>query len=168
MPTTTPQVKIDAVRERGGEWVQIVLHGESYSDAYLHAAELEEAQADVHPPVRRPRGHRRPGHHRDGDPAPAPGPIHAIFVAIGGGGLISGIAAYVKAVRPEIKVIGVQTFDSDAMKRSVDAGKRVELKDVGLFSDGTAVKLVGKETFRITRELVDDIILVDTDAICAA
>ena len=96
-----------------------------------------------------------------------PGPIHAIFVAIGGGGLISGIAAYVKAVRPEIKVIGVQTFDSDAMKRSVDAGKRVELKDVGLFSDGTAVKLVGKETFRITRELVDDIILVDTDAICA-
>jgi threonine dehydratase len=71
-------------------------------------------------------------------------------------------------VRPEIKVIGVQTFDSDAMKRSVDAGKRVELKDVGLFSDGTAVKLVGKETFRITRELVDDIILVDTDAICAA
>ncbi len=73
-------------------------------------------------------------------------------MAIGGGGLISGVAAYVKAVRPEIKVIGVQTFDSDAMKRSVDAGKRIELKDVGLFADGTAVKLVGKETFRITRE----------------
>jgi threonine dehydratase len=96
-----------------------------------------------------------------------PGPIHAIFVAIGGGGLISGVAAYVKAVRPEIKVIGVQTFDSDAMKRSVEAGKRIELKDVGLFADGTAVKLVGKETFRITRELVDEIILVDTDEICA-
>ncbi|QET02821.1 MULTISPECIES: threonine ammonia-lyase, biosynthetic [Cupriavidus] len=168
MPTTTPQVKIDAVRERGGEWVQIVLHGESYSDAYNHAAELEKK-------------HKLTFIHPFDDPdviagqgtiameilRQHPGPIHAIFVAIGGGGLISGVAAYVKAVRPEIKIIGVQTLDSDAMKRSVDAGKRVELKEVGLFSDGTAVKLVGKETFRITRELVDEIILVDTDAICA-
>lgn len=95
-------------------------------------------------------------------------PIHAIFVAIGGGGLISGVAAYVKAVRPDIKVIGVQSVDSDAMARSVKAGRRITLNDVGLFSDGTAVKLVGEETFRITKELVDDIILVDTDAICAA
>lgn len=168
MPVTTPQVKIDAVRERGGKWVQIVLHGESYSDAYQHAAELE-------------RKHGLTFIHPFDDPdviagqgtiameilRQHPGPIHAIFAAIGGGGLISGIAAYVKAVRPEIKVIGVQTVDSDAMKRSVDSGKRVELKDVGLFSDGTAVKLVGKETFRLTRELVDDIVLVDTDAICA-
>ena len=96
------------------------------------------------------------------------GPIDAVFVAIGGGGLISGIAAYIKAVRPEIKVIGVQTTDSDAMTRSVRAGKRVQLAEVGLFSDGTAVKLVGEETFRLTRELVDDFILVDTDAVCAA
>jgi hypothetical protein len=79
------------------------------------------------------------------------GPIDAVFVAIGGGGLISGVAAYIKAVRPEIQVIGVQTADSDAMLRSVKAGKRVQLDDVGLFSDGTAVKLVGEETFRITR-----------------
>ncbi len=96
------------------------------------------------------------------------GPIDAVFVAIGGGGLISGVAAYIKAVRPEIKVIGVQTTDSDAMARSVRAGKRVQLADVGLFSDGTAVKLVGEETFRLTRALVDDFVLVDTDAVCAA
>ncbi|MGO4326371.1 threonine ammonia-lyase, biosynthetic [Cupriavidus sp. 2TAF22] len=168
MPVTTPQVKIDAVREHGGEWVEIVLHGDSYSDAYNHAAELEKK-------------HKLTFIHPFDDPdviagqgtvameilRQHPGPLHAVFVAIGGGGLISGIASYIKAVRPEIKVIGVQTMDSDAMKRSVDAGKRVELKEVGLFSDGTAVKLVGKETFRITRELVDEIVLVDTDAICA-
>ena len=96
------------------------------------------------------------------------GPIHAVFVAIGGGGLISGVAAYIKAVRPEIKVIGVQMADSDAMIRSVRAGERITLDDVGLFSDGTAVKLVGEETFRLTRALVDDFVVVDTDAVCAA
>lgn len=169
MPVTTPQVKIDAVKSFGGKWVNIVLHGESYSDAALHASELEKAQrlSFVHPfddpyviagqgtiAMEILRQHQEP--------------IHAIFVAIGGGGLISGVAAYIKAVRPEIKIIGVQTVDSDAMVRSVHAGKRVELKDVGLFSDGTAVKLVGKETFRLCRELVDDYILVDTDAACAA
>src|SRR5690606_22506061 len=95
-------------------------------------------------------------------------PIEAIFVAIGGGGLISGVAAYVKQIRPEIKVIGVQTLDSDAMARSLKAGRRIELHDVGLFSDGTAVKKVGEETFRLCRQLVDEIVLVDTDAICAA
>ena len=96
------------------------------------------------------------------------GPIDAVFVAIGGGGLISGVAAYIKAVRPEIRVIGVQMNDSDAMMRSVAAGERVELADVGLFSDGTAVKLVGAETFRLARELVDEYVVVDTDAVCAA
>jgi threonine dehydratase len=166
MPVTTPALKIDAVRALGGE---VVLHGDSYSDAYLHALELEKARGltFVHPfddpdviagqgtiAMEILRQHQ--------------GPIDAVFVAIGGGGLISGIAAYIKAVRPEIKVIGVQTTDSDAMVRSVRAGKRVQLADVGLFSDGTAVKLVGVETFRLTRELVDDFILVDTDAVCAA
>jgi len=96
------------------------------------------------------------------------GPIEAVFVAIGGGGLIAGVASYIKAVRPEIKVIGVQTHDSDAMHRSVQAGARVQLHDVGLFSDGTAVKQVGEETFRMARELVDDYVLVDTDEVCAA
>jgi threonine dehydratase len=96
------------------------------------------------------------------------GPIDAVFVAIGGGGLISGVAAYIKAVRPEIRVIGVQAQDSDAMIQSVRKGRRVTLTDVGLFSDGTAVKLVGVETFRVARALVDEYVTVDTDAACAA
>ncbi|WP_127996840.1 threonine ammonia-lyase, biosynthetic [Piscinibacter defluvii] len=166
MPVTTPRLKIDAVRALGGE---VVLHGDSYSDAYVHALELERSQGltFVHPfddpdviagqgtiAMEILRQHQ--------------GPIDAVFVAIGGGGLISGVAAYIKSVRPEIKVIGVQTTDSDAMVRSVRAGKRVTLADVGLFSDGTAVKLVGEETFRLTRRLVDDFVVVDTDAVCAA
>jgi threonine dehydratase len=96
------------------------------------------------------------------------GPIDAVFVAIGGGGLISGVANYIKAVRPEVKVIGVQTVDSDAMLRSVKAKQRVTLSDVGLFADGSAVKLVGEETFRVAKALVDDYVVVDTDAVCAA
>jgi len=169
MPVTTPQLKIDGVRSRGGEWVEVVLHGESYSDAYTHAAKLQEKHGYtfVHP-FDDPEVIAGQGTIAMEILRQHPQPIHAIFCAIGGGGLISGIAAYVKAVRPDIKVIGVQSVDSDAMARSVAAGKRVELKDVGLFADGTAVKLVGKETFRITRELVDEIITVDTDAICAA
>lgn len=166
MPTTTPAVKIDAVRALGG---QVVLHGESFTDAYEHALTLEK------------KNHMTFVHPFDDPDVIAgqgtigmeilrqhPGTIDAIFVAIGGGGLISGIAAYVKQLRPEIKIIGVQTFDSDAMARSVKAGRRVHLTDVGLFSDGTAVKQVGIETFRLAREYVDDYILVDTDAICAA
>ena len=96
------------------------------------------------------------------------GPIDAIFVAVGGGGLIGGIAAYVKRVRPGIRVIGVQPEDSDAMARSLAAGRRVRLAHVGLFADGVAVKQVGKETFRLARQYVDEIVLVDTDATCAA
>ena len=166
MPVTTPRLKVDAVHALGGE---VVLHGDSYSDAYAHALELQQAQGltFVHPfddpdviagqgtvAMEILRQHQ--------------GPIDAVFVAIGGGGLISGVAAYIKAVRPEIRVIGVQTADSDAMLRSVRAGRRVQLADVGLFSDGTAVKLVGEETFRVTRALVDDFVVVDTDAVCAA
>ncbi|MCM0034900.1 MAG: threonine ammonia-lyase, biosynthetic [Burkholderiaceae bacterium] len=166
MPTTTPGVKIDAVRALGAE---VVLYGDSFTDAYGHALTLEKKQhlTFVHP-------------FDDPDVIAGQGtigmeilrqhaePIEAIFVAIGGGGLISGIAAYVKQIRPEIKIIGVQTVDSDAMVRSVKAGRRITLTDVGLFSDGTAVKQVGVETFRLTRALVDDYVLVDTDAICAA
>jgi len=166
MPVTTPELKVDAVRSHGGD---VVLFGDSYSDAYVHALELEQQHGltFVHP-------------FDDPDVIAGQGtiameilrqhqaPIDAIFVAIGGGGLISGVAAYIKSVRPEIKVIGVQTNDSDAMLRSVKAGKRVQLHDVGLFADGTAVKLVGEETFRLARELVDEYIVVDTDAACAA
>jgi threonine dehydratase len=95
-------------------------------------------------------------------------PIDSIFVPVGGGGLIAGIAAYTKAVRPEVRVVGVHAEDSDAMVRSIRAGRRVELRDVGLFSDGTAVKTVGVETFRLVRDLVDDLVTVDTDEVCAA
>ena len=166
MPTTTPGVKVDAVRGFGGE---VVLFGDSYSDAYTHAVQLEkkEGLTFVHPfddpdviagqgtiAMELLRQHQ--------------GQLDAVFVAIGGGGLISGVANYIKAVRPEIKVIGVQMNDSDAMAQSAAAHERVTLADVGLFSDGTAVKLVGEETFRIAHSLVDDYVLVDTDAVCAA
>ena len=169
MPTTTPQLKIDAVKARGGAQVEVVLHGDSYTDAYQHALTLESEQklSFVHP-FDDPDVIAGQGTIGMEILRQHAGPIHAIFVAIGGGGLISGSGAYVKAVRPEIRIIGVQTVDSDAMAKSLKAGRRITLPDVGLFSDGTAVRLVGEETFRVAREVVDEIILVDTDAICAA
>ena len=169
MPTTTPPVKIQAVKEHGGKNVEIVLHGDSFSDACEHAIMLEKK-------------HKLTFIHPFDDPdviagqgtigmeilRQHPDPIHAIFVSIGGGGLIAGIAAYIKQIRPEIRIIGVETVDSNAMAKSIKAGRRVILSDVGLFSDGTAVKQVGKETFRLTRKYVDEIVEVDTDDICAA
>ncbi|MFA6921307.1 MAG: threonine ammonia-lyase, biosynthetic [Gallionella sp.] len=169
MPTTTPAVKIEAVKHFGQRQVEIVLHGDSYNDAYDHALELEKKHqlTFVHPfddpdviagqgtigmEILRQRS----------------GPIHAIFCAIGGGGLIAGVAAYVKQLRPDIKIIGVQSVDSDAMHQSMQAGHRVQLADVGLFADGTAVKLAGEETLRICQKYVDEIVLVNTDAVCAA
>ncbi|TEA78308.1 threonine ammonia-lyase, biosynthetic [Allopusillimonas ginsengisoli] len=166
MPVTTPQVKVDAVRGLGGE---VVLIGDSFSDSAEHARELEKKEklTFVHP-FDDPDVIAGQGTVGMEILRQHPDPIDAIFVAIGGGGLISGVAAYVKQLRPDIKVIGVQTVDSDAMVRSVKAGRRVTLNDVGLFSDGTAVKQVGLETFKLVREYVDDFVLVDTDAICAA
>lgn len=170
MPTTTPALKVDAVRALGAE---VALHGDSYSDAYEHAVHLQRTQGltFIHP-------------FDDPDVIAGQGTIamemlqqlqklgtrrlDAVFVAVGGGGLISGVANYIKAVRPDIKVVGVQMNDSDAMMQSVAAGARVTLSDVGLFSDGTAVKLVGEETFRIAAGLVDEFMTVDTDAVCAA
>jgi threonine dehydratase len=166
MPTTTPALKIEAVRARGGE---VVLSGESYSDAYQHALHLEKKEklTFVHP-FDDPEVIAGQGTIAMEILRQHAGPIHAVFVAIGGGGLIGGIGAYIKAVRPDIKVIGVQTTDSDAMARSLKAGRRVVLNDVGLFSDGTAVKQVGEETFRLAKQVVDEIVLVDTDDVCAA
>jgi threonine dehydratase len=166
MPVTTPQVKIEGVKALGGE---VVLHGESYSDAHLYAIELEKQQGltFVHP-FDDPEVIAGQGTIAMEILRQHQGPLDAVFVAIGGGGLIAGVASYIKAVRPEIKVIGVQMNDSDAMMQSVAAKKRVTLGDVGLFSDGTAVKLVGEETFRVARELVDEYMTVDTDAVCAA
>ncbi len=169
MPVSTPGIKIEAVKRRGGE---VVLHGDSYDEAYAHALELEKSEklTFVHPfddpEVIAGQGTtameilRQHSRHN--------GPIHAVFCAIGGGGLAAGVAAYIKRLRPEIKVIGVETFDADAMKQSIEKGHRVRLPQVGLFADGTAVKYVGEETFRLCKEHLDEVILVDTDAICAA
>ena len=166
MPLTTPRIKVDAVVARGA---QVILRGDSYSDAYKHALRLKRSRGFtfVHP-------------YDDPDVIAGQGtigmeilrqttrPIHAVFVAVGGGGLIAGIAAYVKRLRPSVRVIGVQPVDSDAMTRSLKAGRRVVLEHVGLFADGVAVKQVGKETFRIAKKLVDEMVLVDTDEMCAA
>jgi len=166
MPVTTPKVKVDAVCTLGAE---VVLFGDSYSDAYRHAAQLrsERGLTFVHP-FDDPDVIAGQGTIAMEILRQHPNDLDAVFVAVGGGGLISGIAAYIKAVRPDIKVIGVQIDDSDAMMQSLAAGHRVQLGDVGLFCDGTAVKLVGEETFRIVSEHVDDFVVVDTDAVCAA
>jgi len=169
MPTSTPQIKIDAVKKRGGTMVQVVLAGDSYDAAYAHALELEKKQklTFVHPfddpDVIAGQGtigmeilRQHPDH------------IDAVFCCVGGGGLLAGVAAYIKRLRPDTKVIGVESVDADAMDRSLKAGKRVRLDSVGLFADGAAVKYVGAETFRLCQEYVDEMVLVDTDAICAA
>ena len=166
MPVTAPKIKVDAVAARGA---QVVLHGDSYTDAYRHAMKLKRKRGltFVHP-------------YDDPDVIAGQGtigmeilrqstrPVHAVFVAVGGGGLIAGIAAYIKRLRPSVRVIGVEPVDADAMTRSLKAGRRVVLDHVGLFADAVAVKQVGKETFRLAKQLVDEMVLVDTDEMCAA
>ena len=166
MPTTTPAIKINAVKARGAE---VILFGDSYSDAYVKALELEKSEklTFVHP-------------YDDPDVIAGQGtialeilnahpePIEAIFCCVGGGGLLAGIAAYVKAMRPEIKIIGVEAKDAEAMTESLKQGKRVMLDQVGLFADGAAVKQVGEHTFKLSQQYVDEMIVVDNDAICAA
>ncbi len=166
MPTTTPAIKINAVKARGAE---VVLFGDSYSDALVRALELEKSEklTFVHP-------------YDDPDVIAGQGtiameilnahpePIEAIFCCVGGGGLLAGVAAYVKAIRPEIKIIGVEAQDSEAMTKSLKQGKRVILDQVGLFADGAAVKQVGEHTFALAQQFVDDMIVVDNDEICAA
>ena len=166
MPTTTPLIKINAVKSRGAE---VILFGDSYSDAYVKALELEKTEklSFVHP-------------YDDPDVIAGQGtiameilqqhpePIEAIFCCVGGGGLLAGIAAYVKALRPEIKVIGVEAKDAEAMTESLKLGQRVMLDQVGLFADGAAVKQVGEHTFKLAQQFVDEMIVVDNDAICAA
>ena len=166
MPVTTPPIKIAAVKAAGA---RVLLSGDTYSDAYEKAMDIGQRKrlTFIHP-------------YDDPDVIAGQGtigmellrqwggPLHAIFVAVGGGGLISGIAAYVKRLRPEVRIIGVEPVDADAMTRSLAAGRRITLPHVGLFADGVAVKQVGRETFRLARKLVDEMVLVDTDAICAA
>lgn len=166
MPTTTPQIKVNAVKSRGGE---VVLFGDSYSDSYLHALELEKSEGltFVHP-YDDPEVIAGQGTIAMEILNEHPEAIEAIFCCVGGGGLLAGIAAYIKQLRPEIKVIGVEAVDADAMTQSLKAGKRIMLEQVGLFADGAAVKQVGEHTFALCKEYVDEMILVDNDAICAA
>ena len=166
MPLTTPAVKVEAV-ERWGADVRLV--GDNFDAAHQFAANLsrDEGKLLIHP---------------FDDPAIIAGQgtvgleilkqchasIDSVFLPVGGGGLIAGVGTYIKQVRPEIKIIGVDPEESDAMYRSLNAGRRIKLKEVGIFADGVAVKQVGKETFRLCRQTVDKIVRVNTDEICAA
>ncbi len=168
MPRTTPQIKVDAVRARGGKMVKVVLHGDSYDEASVHAKTLieEKGLTYIHPfddpDVIAGQGtvameilRQYPGH------------IDAIFVAVGGGGLCAGVAAYVKYVRPDVKVFAVESEESASLKAAMDKNRRVTLPHVGIFADGVAVSQVGKETFRILKKTIDGVITVNTDEICA-
>ncbi|MGZ4958775.1 MAG: threonine ammonia-lyase, biosynthetic [Methylomonas sp.] len=166
MPKTTPEIKVKSVKARGAK---IVLHGDSYDDAYAHAMELVREKGMIFiPPYDDPEVIAGQGtvameilrqHNAD---------IHAVFVPVGGGGLVAGIAAYVKFVRPNIKVIAVEPDDADCLNQALKAGERVTLEQVGLFADGVAVKQIGEEPFRIAQKYVDQVITVSTDEICAA
>jgi len=166
MPQTTPEIKVEAVRAMGAT---VVLKGDSYSDAEAHCRCLLERSGEflVHPfdDFLVIAGQGTIG---DEIVRHAAGSIEAVFVPVGGGGLISGIAAYVKAFLPDTRVIGVEPAESDAMHRSLAAGRRVELDTVGIFADGVAVRRVGELTFPLVRDHVDEIIVVSNDEICAA
>jgi threonine dehydratase len=166
MPVTTPRIKVDAVRALGAE---VVLHGDTFEGAFAHSQGLqtESGATYIHP-------------YDDLDVIAGQGTIgmellrqmprgmEAVFVPVGGGGLIAGIAAYLKRLQPGIRVIGVEPMDADALHRSLAAGHRVKLDQVGLFADGVAVSQVGEQTFELCRQFVDEVVLVSTDEICAA
>ncbi len=166
MPTTTPSIKVDSVRAWGAE---VVLHGDNYDAAYAKARELEAQQGltFIHP---------------YDDPAVIAGQgtigieilrqaaegIDAIYVAVGGGGLVAGVGAVIKELRPEVRIIGVEPEDCDAMAKSLRAGEVVTLDRVGRFADGVAVRRVGDITYQIAKEVLDEIVIVSNDEICAA
>ena len=166
MPQTTPEIKVEAVRRLGAE---VVLHGDNYSDAKVKGDELQRQSGAI-------------SIHPFDDPLVIAGQgtigeellrqserdLAAVFVAVGGGGLISGIASYIKALRPDVQVIGVEPFEADAMFRSLQAGHRVTLDHVGIFADGVAVREVGVHTFALAQQSVDEVVRVTNDEICAA
>ena len=166
MPVTTPAIKVDAVRALGGE---VVLSGDAYDDAYQHARELENKLdlTFIHP-FDDPAVIAGQGTIGSEILKQTNGNIDAIFVPIGGGGLIAGIATCIKLQNPSIRIIGVEPDDSAAMRDSLDAGEPVSLDHVGIFADGVAVRRVGDETFRLCQKYVDEVITVDTDQCCAA
>jgi threonine dehydratase len=166
MPKTTPEIKIAAVRRLGAE---IVLHGNTYDDASDYAQRLVKEQGFVYvPPYDHPLVIAGQGTVGKEILEQHPGDLHSIFVPIGGGGLIAGIAAYVKNLRPEIKILGVESDEAPGMKRALEAQHRVILDHVGIFADGAAVRQVGEEPFRIAQKYVDEVLIVTTDEICAA
>ncbi|TMW56706.1 hypothetical protein Poli38472_006716 [Pythium oligandrum] len=170
MPLATPEIKIQSVQQHGGEYATIVLHGKSFDEAAAEAKRIEKQDKRTmilpfdDPYVIAGQGtigmeilQQTSGEQLD-----------AIFVCCGGGGMLAGIAAWVKKIRPSVKVIGVEAADAAGMTASLLAGQRVELDHVGLFADGAAVKLIGQETFRICQQHVDEMVTVSTDEICAA
>ncbi|WP_421868585.1 threonine ammonia-lyase, biosynthetic [Motiliproteus sp.] len=166
MPKTTPDIKVNSVRARGAK---VVLHGDTFDEAFAHSQKLVDEQGLVYvhpyddPDVIAGQGTIGMELLRQRS-----GPIHAIFVPVGGGGLIAGIAVYIKYLRPEIKVIGVESEESACLKAAMDANERVKLDQVGIFADGTAVAQIGETTFDICRNYVDEVITVTTDEICAS
>ncbi|MFC1772767.1 threonine ammonia-lyase, biosynthetic [Pseudomonadota bacterium] len=166
MPRTTPGIKVNAVKALGGK---TLLHGDTYDEAYAHALQLadERNMVFIHPyddpdviAGQGTIGMELLQQHRD--------PLDAVFVPVGGGGLIAGIAAYLKALRPEIRVIGAEPEDAACLYEALKQNRRVVLDQVGIFADGVAVRQVGKETWKVARDHVDEVILVSTDEICAA
>ena len=168
MPETTPEIKVDAVRSFGREFVEIVLHGDNFDTAYAKAIELAKTHNySLIPPF------------DDEDVIAGQGTIgkeiieanpeiDTLFIAVGGGGLAAGIATYIKAIRPDIKIIAVEAEDSACLQAALEAGEPVDLPQVGIFADGVAVKRIGKEPFRLCQQYIDDLITVNSDEICAA
>ncbi|KAI7751508.1 hypothetical protein M8C21_022420 [Ambrosia artemisiifolia] len=166
MPITTPRIKWESVKRLGAT---VVLEGDSYDEAQAYAKKRGESENRTFiPPFDHPDIIMGQGTVGMEIVRQMQGPIHAIFVPVGGGGLIAGIAAYVKRVSPEVRIIGVEPADANAMALSLHHGQRVMLDQVGGFADGVAVKEVGSETFRLCRELIDGVVLVSRDAICAS
>ncbi len=164
MPVTTPMIKINAVKHFGGE---VILHGNNYSESAQYVLELAESNGMINiPPFDDELVIAGQGTVADELLRQNPGKLDAVFIPVGGGGLLAGMATYIKSLRPEIQVIGVEPYDSDAMARSLSAQKVVSLDDVGIFADGVAVKTVGQKTFDLCQKFVDKIIKVSTDEIC--
>jgi threonine dehydratase len=166
MPKTTPQIKVDAVRSRGGK---VILHGDTYDEASVYAQKLvaEKGLVYVHP-YDDPEVIAGQGTVGMEILRQVTGPLDAVFVPVGGGGLAAGVAAYIKYVRPEVKVIAVEPEDAACLKLALEKGRRAKLTEVGIFADGVAVAQIGKETFRVLRKTIDGVITATTDEICAA
>jgi threonine dehydratase len=166
MPRTTPQIKVDGVRSHNA---RVVLTGDTYDEAAAHAQRLVKEQGLVYiHPYDDPHVIAGQGTIGMEIVRQHPDPIEAIFVPVGGGGLLAGVAAYVKYVRPEIKLIGVEPEDAACLQAALKKGRRVTLPEVGIFADGVAVAQIGKETFRVIRDTVDEVITCSTDEMCAA